>query len=963
MSNLRRNRLTAAVHLTLLLALPGIAAAQEQAPDGDANSLDTITVTGTRIKRVDAETSSPVYKIDRQAIEATGAMTIGQFIQQVPSVSGAATNPAVNNGGGTGEAYISLRGLNEDRTLILINGHRVVSKDVNAIPMAMIENVEILKDGASAIYGSDAIGGVVNFITKKNFDGTKVQVDYGVAGEGDGERRGANATLGISGDRGNVIINAGWHRQDEIRASDRKFSAFALTLSSGVVTVGGSSRGLTGRYAVPESVVGLDCNGNGSIGTNLVGVSHNVGATTTNPLTDFHCFGSADLFNYQGVGNLELTPQERGNVFISGNYDLTDNVQGYLDYFVNKTRSASQIAPLPFDGRPQNDNVVISRNSIYNPFGVDITDSRLRLAAIGNRRYNFSTDTSQMTLGFRGGFGDTTWLWDVAGSYGRIEQDQKTEGYLRSADLVAALGPSFIDGTGTPRCGTVAAPIAGCIPLNFINVPINTSTPAGQAAQAALNAIAVNSRTFLRQSFRNFEANTNGDLFETSAGTVKAAFGLAYADYRLNFSPDALTRYEDLVNFTCDISSEACASQTSGDYNVKEVYGEVFWPLLKDVAWAKSLNLTFGSRYSKYSTFGNTTNSKLGLEWRPSDQLLVRGTIAQVFRAPTINDLYRGLYTTSDGFTDPCNGYNGALNANPGCQNVPTGGGFRQSDTQLSGIHGGTSTLNPEEGHVVTWGMVYEPSWLDNFSASMDVWRVHLNDTIGNYGASTILQQCARSTLAAPSAFCTMFSRDSTGEVFRLFDRAANIGTTDTNGVDLGIKYRFETPWGKIRASLDTTYTAEYNVNLIGPDGKSAGTQHLAGTFLSPANGGLGNYSRWRGLGVLGWSLGNWDAQWTSRYVHGFQVGSNVPGTIVPCADAGTSAPTCELNYGATTYHNLEGSWGYKPWGLKVRLGVDNVFDKQPPILFQNNTLNGNVDERTFDTIGRYFWTSVSFDF
>ena len=265
---------------------------------------------------------------------------------------------------------------------------------------------------------------------------------------------------------------------------------------------------------------------------------------------------------------------------------------------------------------------------------------------------------------------------------------------------------------------------------------------------------------------------------------------------------------------------------------------------------------------------------------------------------------------------------------------------------------------------MLTWGFVYEPSWFKNFSAAVDVWRVKLDDTISNYGTQNILNSCFGSTTASPSPLCANFSRGSDGEILRLFDSNANVGTTNTNGIDMSLRYSLDTGFGKFRATLDSTYIFKYDES-INANGQNLVVHHNAGTFLSPANGGLGNYSRLRSLLNVDWKLGNWDASWTTRYVSGFYVGGLRP--VDTCANtfyAGQNPnPNCRLSFGGTTYHNVQVGYGYQPWGMKVRLGVDNLFDKQPPILYQNNTLNGNTDERTFDTVGRYFWTSITFDF
>lgn len=967
---MRRNKLAATVKYALMAglasstALPGIGAAQTPPPSDESTTLETIVVTGSRIRRVDTETASPVFIIERQAIERTGAATIGDFLQDIPAISGAATNPTVNNGGGTGAATISLRGLGDERTLTLLNGRRMVYNDVNSIPMAAIERVEILKAGASAIYGSDAIGGVVNFILKTDFDGGELSAGYGQSSESDGERIIGNVLYGWSGERGSVLLNLNYNDQEGISAADRDYSRNALTLYSGTVTIGGSSRTTTGRYSVPRANAAAN-------GINCPGTGANVALTRIEGRpgrgwSDFRCFNNAtDLFNYQAVGNLQLTPQERAGVFFAGRFDLTDSAVAYAEVTTQSTRSYGQIAPLPFDARPGQDEVFISPQSVFWPFpglttGLSGNDLRLRLSAIGNRRFSFDTDVKQISTGVEGAIGDSSWTYDVGMTYGKLEQEGLSTGYLFTPALAAALGPSFRDSAGVLRCGTPANPIANCTPVNFFG---DLSSPADRDALARISSPSINQTD---QTLKNFYANLSGDLFSLPAGIVSGAFGVEYREEDLAFEPSFLA-IVDPTNYTCLISSEACTTAAIGDFDVTEVYGEALFPILANAPFVESLNATVGLRWSDYSSFGSTSNYKVGFEWRPIGELLVRGTVDEVFRAPTIVDLFQGDSASSDSFSDPCNRWRGAPVGSPqriACANVPTDGSFIQTDTQLSAIKGGSPTLQPEQGKVFTYGVIYDPQWLEGSSFSMDVWRVYLNDTIGTIGTQTILNNCFNN-----GSFCNLFSRAPTGEILRLFDRNANVGRTDTSGVDVGAKYRLDDTFlGDFRFSLDTTYTSQFDVKTI-VLGQVVAQQFLAGTFLSSANGGLGNYSRLRSLGSVGWTYGDWNAQWTSRYISGFSVGAIHPGTRTnTCADLGLAivaggTPGCQFDRGSHTYHNVQVGYAFQPWNTRFQFGIDNAFNKLPPILYQNNTLNGNTDERTFDTIGRYFWATATITF
>ena len=942
-----RRALMAGCVVVAPMAMPAFAQTADEAV-----KLDKVEVTGSRVRRVDAETASPVFVVDRSAIQRSGAVTVGDLIQDIPAIAGAATNPSVNNGGGDGASTVSLRGLGEDRTLLLLNGRRMVTNDINSIPVAMIERIEVLKDGASAIYGSDAIAGVVNFILKKDFDGAQFDMNYGVAGEGDGERFGGSATFGWTGERGNAIMSMNYNDQKPVLASDRDFSAFALYLSSGVVSRAGSSSTPRGRYTLPADVA--QANGLGSCvgGNGLANVTRREGTTGATP-ADFRCYvgGETDSFNYQGVGNVMLTPQERYGIAFSGSYELVDGIEAFMDVHTQNTRSAGIIAPLPFFS--DFDGISLSGDSIYNPFNETI-NGRYRIMGLGNRSYSYETDMKEITGGVKGGIGDTSWTWEGSFTYGKIAQENQDAGYIDYGRLADALGPSFVQG-GVARCGTPDAVIAGCTPINFFNQP-DPATAEGQAQIAALEALSLPVRDNTDTALRNFAVVFSGDVYDLPAGTMSAAFGAEHRYQSLTFAPDAI-KFINTDPFGCGISSESCADPTSGDTTVTELYGELYVPLVEGAAWADSLAFTLGTRWSDYDTFGSTTNSKLGLEWRLVDDVLIRSTYAEVFRAPTINDLFQGARITNPVYSDPCNGQDTS------CAGLPEGGTFEQGLGQTNALLGGNPNLDPETGDVFTWGAVYSPSWLEGASIAVDVWDVHLEDTIQTLGTQPILNACFESEGTSP--LCNLFTRNpETGDVFLVQDLTQNAGITDTNGVDIGLKYIIDTEYGLFRASMDSTYIDNYDVEVI-VEGDTVAEQSNAGTFLPASKGGLGNYSRWRSLAALTWSLNNFEAQWALRYIDGFRVGSTNP--TGDCADnAGRGVvgdEGCVFNRGAVTYHNLQFGYNIPTWKTKVQFGIDNAFDKQPPLLYQNNSLNGNIDERTHDAVGRYFWLNAQVTF
>lgn len=968
---LKRSKLRNAIGVALAAgaasaAGTGVAFAQEST--NETKTLDSIQVTGSRIKRADMETSSPVFTIDRNTIENSGAATVGEFLQRSPAISGAATNPQVNNGGGAGAATVDLRGLGVNRSLVLVDGKRWIGTvsnangavDINSIPMGLIERVEVLKDGASAIYGSDAIGGVVNFILRKDFDGLEASAFYGVSSRGDANTERYDAVFGMAGDRGRLMLGASYDKEDSVSAADRSYSSQPYQLYAGEHGIGGTSRILTGRYVVPRtSATGVNlADPNCGTGPNVV--LTRIDGRPGSAQSDFRCFDPVnDVYNFQADGNLNLTPQERTALFLSADYQIGENVEAFLLGSWLRTESSFFIAPLPFDGRAAVDNVPISADSIYNPFGVTITDARLRLRDfIPTRTTRFETETYQITAGLRGSFGDSSWTWDASYGYGRTPQSSSVRGYLYSPALADALGPSMIDPvSGNPICvrtpGNAATAIAGCLPVNFMGPAPDPNTPAGRAQLAALDLINPTIHNTNENDLKVFNANVTGDLFELPAGMVSLAVGVERREESASSSSDFLTIIPP-GETVCKITQEACTfGDINGSFDVNEIYGEALIPILSDVPFAEKLNISIGTRYSDYSNFGGTTNSKIGIEWKPFSDLLVRATYADVFRAPTIGDLYAPTVPSANTYTDPCNGYVGQATADPrACAGVPTDGSFRQSNNQVTSFQVANPTMEAEQGDVLTYGFVYSPSWLEGFSITADYWRVKLDDFITNLPENVMLNQCY-----SFGRFCDTFIRDENGDVAQMTNVIGNFGTLNTSGVDLGFRYVLpEASWGRLSWNLDTTYLAEYDVRLLSGDPSSdvgafpgiPGSTGLAGTFVDSASSGFGNMARWRALNDISWRHGNVSASLTTRYVHHVYEAPDV---------ADVSDPNYVARRRVPSFTQTDFQIGYVFEGLNnssVQIGVRNLTDRQPPLVYSG--FNASTDMRTYDAIGRFYW-------
>lgn len=978
-------RLALSLGAAVTLGVSGLAYAQDAAPQsgqadqptqGNAVQLQGVVVTGSHIRRVDLETASPVISLDRSAIVATGDVNLGQLVQDIPAMTGGISNPQVNNGGGAGASNVNLRGLGPNRSLILVDGHRVVSSDTNSIPADMIERIDVLKDGASAVYGSDAIGGVVNFITRKNYKGAQFTGNFGQSSHADGRQKGYSFTFGQSADKGSVIGGIGYSKIDGVLASQRDFSKNALSLVGSPTSppkafVGGSGSSAFGNIQIPASGPVHDAFAGCASGD----LARNPGASGMDPINDYHCYqtsgANSDKYNYASV-NLIMTPQERTNAFVLGTYNLTDNISAYADAYYNKTRSAYQIAPGVY-GTFYGAN--ISAQNYWNPFGIEYSSRGgqflARLVALGNRGGNYNTSVGQVSTGLKGAFtvADQDWNWEVGFDYGHSSQVRINTGLANNTKLYT--GPSFMDpATGQVTCGVPGAPIPGC-DASFN--PFNMSDPTSAATLAGAGAPAL-SNSYEQQKV--WRASASGGVFELPAGSVQLAVG---ANYRQEHSKSVISPLL-LINpatGTCTLAS-GCSAGLQGGYNVKEGFAEVFVPILQDVPFANSLNVTIGDRYSRFSSFGSTNDLEFKTEWRPIRDLLLRGTVAEVFRAPNIDEVFSAPGLDAPRLnSDPCDGYTGSP-VNPACVNVPTDGSFRNYNvshgTQANAISAGSKyagfPIKPESGKSFDLGAVYSPSWAPGLSASVDVWHVYLNDIITSVGTQSLLNLCS----AGQTVYCQFIHRIPSGPQqgnidVTTIEPTGNLGSVNTGGVDGFLGYKLDTDsFGRFDFQLNGTYLKYYNQQTA-PGLPGNIVFHDAGhvlTFGSAAGSACSGgseclYPRWRGMGSARWQLGNWSAGYRFRYIGAFRMGSQSPSQDV--FPAGGRLAGYYIDYAATWYHDISAGYEITPLHTRIDLGVNNLFNKQPPILYANNTNNANSLAGVFDYLGRYYWARVTVSF
>ena len=945
----------ATASLAQLHSQGAMAQEQDKTAASENESMEEVIVTGSRVRRVDAESASPIITIDQAAIEKTGVQSAGDLLQRLPTVSGAATNPAVNNGGGFGEANVELRGLDAKRTLVLLNGRRLGligasdATDINLIPVNLIERVDVLKEGAGAIYGSDAIAGVVNFITRKDVEGAELTASYGETAESDGAQTSINLLWGTSGDNFRFSINGNFSKAEEVSAGNRDFSRFAMYFYSGSVFPGGSSRVPTGRFYVPATATGLPPNVSG-----CASVTRVASASGSNLASDYRCYTPADAYNYQPF-NLIMTPQERGSIFANYEYDVNEAVQLYAEVLYSRTTSGFMIAPLPFDSVA--DDVVISAQSYYNPFGYSFGGAdganpnlTVRMEALGNRQSDTASDSKVAKLGLRGPLFGSEWNYDFMVGYSRLDQTASVSGYLYQPGLAGAFGPSFLNADNVVQCGTAAnpVPLGQCTPVNIFNLT-------DPAQITALKTITSGYDTDRAYTSKQASFAVDGQMFSMPAGDALISVQADYTELKGDFNVDFLITATPPLYLNCYLAQETCTGPNSGGYDVKEISAEVFLPLVKDKTGMQALNLTIGSRFSDYSLFDTTTNSTIKLEYRPVEDILLSGTYAEVFRAPTILDLYASPTNNSSTFADPCVGLTTArIAANPNlsaaCVGVIPDTNFSQPNGQVTGLLTSNPDLDPETGDVTTFGLTWQPGFLNNnFSIRVDYWQYKIDGVITQLDTNYSMDQCVAT---GDPQYCGLITRygattANPGQISVFLQPTRNLGRLETDGIDVGARYSLrDTAVGRFDFTVDWTH-----INSYTNEPPNAPVQEVAGTYDRQ----FGNYAENRATATLGWSMEKFEAQLGARFIDSL---------VLLLPSGGAIAPEDNPPLPIDSFVYLDLYFGYQiNDSIKVSLTGTNLTDEQPPMLYQNNVTNANTDVNTYDTLGRRYAISATYKF
>ena len=946
----------------LLAALPVAAARAQQTAPSSAETLApvNVTITGSRIRGTDVETAQPVFTMDRQAIRDTGLTSLGDIIARMPSGSTPEVTPqdTLSSSGDAGGRYANLRNLGAVRTLVLVNGRRWTTSlggltDLSTIPVSIVERIEVLKDGASSIYGSDAIGGVLNIVTTDRFEGASADVLYGVNGQGDGTQKNGTFTWGKSNDHASIILGATYEDADALRDDKRSLTrtaygprhpdaGFGMGPYGGVVDPRAPGTPGAGSFAA-----------DGTWLANRYVVNHPGGVVgDTANLANYHPYDvTSNEDKYSTPQDMTFRAGSKlRNLFGTGRYNLTDDIalRGMASYGVRDTRSQAAGYPLE-SGSGRGGGLTIDPANAYNPFPGEDTSFFRRTTELP-RMIWAKSKTMHVDAGAEGTFqwADHTWNWDVTYAYSEARASQTTSGNINLVNARKALGPTTtID--GQVACADAADRAAGCVPWNILAGP-------GGTPDAVWNY--VGSTTTAHQVTRTNDiiANLTGGIVDLPAGTLRAAGGLEHRRENGRYTPDPA----DSAGLTTQLASDP----TNGGYIVNEAYLEFDVPLLSDLPLARELAVNASTRYSHYSAFGGRTNNKYSFRWKPFDDLLLRATYAEGFRAPTIADLYAGSSESFESFLDPCDSAFGASATDAGVRSRCTAAGvpanYRQIDqsgAQIGSATGGQNptafrtganpALKPETSITRTAGLVYSPSYVDGLDVTLDYYKIDISGVITPILAGDILNFCY---VRNDPTWCGRFTRAADGHITSLDESLANLGSLRTEGYDLGLHYRFpETRFGEFTVLSDSTYLKDYT-QISSP---GAAPRHLAGYM----NGVQGLY-RVRSNLSLDWSWQRFGATWTTRYFSGLK--DSCWSTDVECNRPdelnALTGVTGVSRKGGVAFNDLQLRW-QAPWNGSFRLGVNNIFDRKGPFYYNVSSAGGGSPpyNPAFD-VDRYFY-------
>jgi iron complex outermembrane recepter protein len=982
----------------------GTSSAVPAGPPGSSTTVQEFVVTGSRIPQPNLTSVSPVTAVSSQELKLEGTTRIEDLINQLPQV--VADQGGNLSNGSTGTANLNLRGLGSKRNIVLIDGTRlgpgdpiVPVADINFIPQALVDRIDVLTGGASAVYGADAVAGVVNFVMKKDFEGLQLDVNAGgyQHGNGDAKSQAANTAAGYTlpannvfdgqtvdvsaifganspDGKGNVEGYVEYRHIAAVPESQRDYSNCSIAVSGQDFSCGGSLTGHQGtllQYGPGfSSVAPFPAN------AFQFGPGGSVVPYTGAP---------NQLYNYAPLNYFQRDDQRYSGGFFA-HYDVTPHLTAYAKFMFMDDFTSAQIAqsgdfgltaPIPCNNpllSPAELNAICvapgyttaanpTGVTAANPAGATADDDLLLRRNIegGPRVSNLRHTDYRAQVGLKGDLG-ANWHFDVYAQYYAAVFQETDTGYFSNTKLANAL--NVIPGAnGQPVCASNPTGAAGgCQPYNIFNY-----YPGG-VTQQALDYLEVPGEESGETTEQVVDASITGDLsaYGGKSPFAKDGIGVSFgAEYRreyLNFLPDEEFQTNDLAG------GSGVVLPTQGAFDVKELFAEMRIPLAQDLPFIKDLTADLGYRFSHYSEMGvgNTSTYKLTGEWRPIDDILIRGGYNRAVRAPNVDELYSPQSVVLDGNSDPCAGptptFTAAQCARTGVTAAQYGGISTNPASQYNGLTGGNPNLKPEIASTYTIGAVITPTHLvRGVSLSVDYFNIYIKDVIQTLGETNILNECALDDVD-----CNLIHRGvGTGSLWLqptdyVVDTTQNAGYLKTTGIDFTFDYRFSfrdvglPDYGGLDLNFLGTYTAIYEFETL--EG-------------SPPISCLGKYGDiCAGSPTLGQPLPYWKSKtrltWTTP-LHGFEVSvdwRNIGGVNIDTGATGTA----DSHIPSYNYFDLSMQYRVKD-RYTFRVGVNNIFDIDPPIIGSGELPatvgNGNTFPQVYDALGRYLFVGVTADF
>jgi len=978
MSNIHNiNPVRCAVRRALLASAIAsvVATPQVLAQDADNDAVEEIVVTGSRIIRNrDFVGVSPIATIDANHIIESGNVTLEDTLNSYPQLNPDDTS-ATNQSGTDGVLAGDLRGLGSVRTLVLVDGKRHIPGsvtglvDMATIPDMLIERVEIVTGGASAVYGSDAIAGAVNFILKDDFEGVDLRYQYGDATGGDRYGRdnatskidillGANAENG----KGNITLHASYTSRDPVFMENREFSIQPwLANSSGVLGKFGSGNIPGGKIYIPSSdfskvtINGVDLTSAAAncTGGRIQGIKFGLGAQPSPFCRD------EDQFNYAET-NYIMRPLERWSISALARYDVSDRVEAYAQFFTTKKENEWQMAYLAvaptsagnsrgFLDLPDAVNNPVypaplrsffAENASYFDADGDGTMTTVgngrRFVEFGPRNAHILHESLGMTVGLRGeielGSTGNVWNWDVFHQYQRSDVNLTRKGLLSQSRTSLGLDVVVVDGVA--KCRTS---LLNCVPVNVYGTDQLTSEMAN-----FLTVVTGRTDYFTRQTMGGSFA---GNIIELPGGPLGAALGFEYRDEYYQTSPDEISASGDLGG-TAPVANH-------GAYDLFEAFAEVRVPI------SSAISLEGAVRASEYSTMGGVFTWRGGVDFSPTDFLSFRASASRAIRAPNLDELFAPPGTSWIGGLDPCVAVNTPTAAQKSfcvTQGVPAA----QKDTLETPASegwtffgGGNLNLQEEESDTHTIGIVISPPGIEGLSVSVDYWDIVISDAIAQVASQELVNNCY-DTLDATNPACIAVSRDPLGNIDQVDSPLLNLATRSGNGVDLQIQYQTELS----DFFAVPGYGASLDLRLVSTFHQSDATVLLQGNAPIECAGKLGGSCSANFIRATPGQRSLLSARWVSGPA---SVSTRVHhiGKMTAAADAYANTA---LPVDAQYYWDVSSNYAFNE-RVELFAGVNNVLNTAPPVIGYRAGGDSNTQVQLYDTVGRRYFVGATYHF